>query len=78
MKLTVTYLIKRKDDYDDLYIMNRPSESFPDIKYSTDKRDAKEFNGLDNTSIDMTKHIAIKKTETKTTEYEEVDYDWRT
>ncbi|PTJ79280.1 DUF2483 family protein [Staphylococcus kloosii] len=73
MKQTVTYLIKKKDD--DLYITNKPSESNDTIKYSTDRRDAREFNGLDNSIIDMTKHIAIKKTVTETTEYEEVDYD---
>ncbi|AVQ36617.1 DUF2483 family protein [Staphylococcus kloosii] len=73
MKQTVTYLIKKKDD--ELYITNKPSESNDTIKYSTDKRDSREFNGLDNSIIDMTKHIAIKKTVTETTEYEEVDYD---
>ena len=73
MKQTVTYLIKKKGD--DLYITNRPSESNDTIKYSTDRRDAREFNGLDNSIIDMTKHIAIKKTVTETIEYEEVDYD---
>lgn len=76
MKQTVTYLIKKKDD--DLYITNRPSEANDTIKYSTDRRDGREFNGLDNSIIDMTKHTAIKKTVTETTEYEEVDYDWRT
>lgn len=73
MKQTVTYLIKKKGD--DLYITNRPSEANDTIKYSTDRRDAREFNGLDNSIIDMTRHTAIKKTVTETTEYEEVDYD---
>ena len=76
MKQTVTYLIKKKGD--DLYITNKPSEANDTIKYSTDRRDAREFNGLDNSIIDMTRHTAIKKTVTETTEYEEVDYDWRT
>ena len=75
-KETVTYIIKRKGiDDDDLYITNRPSENVPTIRYSTDKRDAKHFDGLDKTSIDMTKHVAIKKTVTETTKYEEVAYD---
>ncbi|MEJ7472036.1 DUF2483 family protein, partial [Staphylococcus epidermidis] len=37
--------------------------------------DAKGFDGLDKSVIDMTKHTAIKKTVTETTEYEEVEYD---
>ncbi|MBF0770349.1 DUF2483 family protein [Staphylococcus warneri] len=75
MKETMTYLIKRNDVGDDLYITNRPSDNFPDIKYSTNRRDAKDFDGMDNAVIDMTKHTAIKKTVTETTEYEEVEYD---
>ncbi|CQD26492.1 DUF2483 family protein [Staphylococcus capitis] len=74
MKETVTYIIKRKDN--DLYITNKPSENFPAIKYSTDMRDAKDFDGLDKTSIDMTQHKAIKKTVTETTKYEEVDHEF--
>ncbi|MEX6267643.1 DUF2483 family protein [Staphylococcus saprophyticus] len=73
MKQIVTYLIKKKGD--DLYITNRPSEANDTIKYSTDRRHGREFNGLDNSIIDMTKHTAIKKTLTETVEYEEVDYD---
>ncbi|MCD9066020.1 DUF2483 domain-containing protein [Staphylococcus pasteuri] len=75
MKETVTYLIKRKDIDDELYVTNRPSENFPDIKYSTNRRDAKDFDGMDNTVIDMTKHKAIKKIVKETTEYEEVEYE---
>lgn len=75
MKETVTYLIKRKDIDDELYITNRPSENFPDIKYSTNRRDAKDFDGMDNSVIDMTKHKAIKKIVKETTKYEEVEYD---
>lgn len=75
MKETVTYLIKLKGIDEDIYITNRPSENFPDIKYSTNRRDAKDFDGMDNAVIDMTKHKAIKKTVTETTEYEEVEYE---
>lgn len=75
MKETVTYLIKRKDIDDELYVTNRPSENFPDIKYSTNRRDAKDFDGMDNAVIDMTKHKAIKKIVKETIEYEEVEYD---
>ncbi|HEK9463931.1 MULTISPECIES: DUF2483 family protein [Bacillati] len=75
MKETVTYLIKLKDVDDDIYITNRPSENFPDIKYSTNRRDAKDFDGMDNAVIDMTKHTAIKKTVKESTEYEEVEYE---
>ena len=72
MKETVTYLIKLKDAPFDLYITNKPSANFPTIKYSTSSGDA---DGLDKTVIDMTKHIAIKKTVTETTKFEEVEYD---
>lgn len=75
MKETVTYLIKRNDVDDDLYITNRPSDNFPYIKYSTNRRDAKDFDGMDNAVIDMTKHKAIKKTVKESTEYEEVEYE---
>ncbi|MBF2236401.1 DUF2483 family protein [Staphylococcus epidermidis] len=75
MKETVTYLIKLKDAPFDLYITNKPSTNFPTIKYSTNSGDAKDFDGLDKTVIDMTKHIAIKKTVTETTKFEEVEYD---
>ncbi len=75
MKETVTYLIKRKDIDDELYVTNRPSENFPDIKYSTNRRDAKDFDGMDNVVIDMTKHKAIKKIVKETIEYEEVEYE---
>ena len=73
MKETVTYIIKRKDN--DLYITNKPSENFPTIKYSTDMRDAKDFDGLEKSVIDMTEHIAIKKTVTETNKYEDVECD---
>ncbi|MDU5228273.1 MAG: DUF2483 family protein, partial [Staphylococcus epidermidis] len=43
--------------------------------YSRDRRRAREFAGLEDVSIDMTKHRAIKKKVTETTEYEEVEYD---
>lgn len=76
MKETVTYLIKLKDAPFDLFITNKPSTNFPTIKYSTNIGDAKGFDGLDKSVIDMTKHTAIKKTVTETTEYEEVKYDW--
>ncbi|NYL03862.1 DUF2483 family protein, partial [Salmonella enterica] len=40
-----------------------------------DKRRAREFDGLDKASIDMTQHAAIKKVVTETTKYEEVGLD---
>ncbi|HDA7553623.1 TPA: DUF2483 family protein [Staphylococcus aureus] len=73
MKQIVTYLIKHKDE--NLFITNRPTEVNDTVKYSTDMRDAREFDGLDKTVIDMSKHIAIKKTVTETIEYEEVEHD---
>ena len=44
MKQTVTYLIKHKDE--NLFITNRPTEVNDTVKYSTDMRDAREFDGL--------------------------------
>ncbi|MDU1478866.1 MAG: DUF2483 family protein [Staphylococcus epidermidis] len=72
MKETVTYLIKLKDAPFDLYITNKPNN---EDSYSRDRRRAREFAGLEDVSIDMTKHRAIKKKVTETTEYEEVEYD---
>ena len=74
MKETVTYLIKLKGAPFDLYITNKPNNE-EDTSYSRDRRRAREFVGLEDVSIDMTKHTAIKKTVTETTEYEEVEYD---
>ena len=76
-KQTVTYLIKLKYAPNDVYVMNRPTKQIPTIKYSTDRRDAKDFNGMEDAVVDMTYHTAIKKTVTETTEYEEVAYDAR-
>ncbi|ANZ33903.1 MULTISPECIES: DUF2483 family protein [Staphylococcus] len=73
MKSTVTYLIKMKET--NLYIINRPTYNNPTVKYSTDKRDAREFNGLEDAEVDMNNHVAIKKVVTETTEYEEVDFN---
>ena len=73
VKETVTYIIKRKDN--DLYVTNMPSYNFPAIKYSTEFRDAKEFNGVDKSSIDMTVHKAIKHTHIEQDKYEEVKLD---
>lgn len=72
MSETVTYLLKANTDFDNLYITNKPTEQMPVIKYSTERRDAREFNGLDNSVVDMSKHTAIKKVVTETTKYEEV------
>ncbi|MFW3529761.1 DUF2483 family protein [Staphylococcus caprae] len=73
MRQTVTYLIKRKNE--NLFITNKPTDTNDTVKYSTDRRDAREFNGMEDANIDMTNHVAIKKTVTETTEYEEVEYE---
>lgn len=70
MKQTTTYIIKHK--MIDIYVTNKPSEQSPHISYSTDFGRAREFDGMENASIDMSDHIAIMKTVTETTEYEEV------
>jgi hypothetical protein len=51
-----------------LYIRNRPNAP-EDTDYTRDKRRAREFDGLDKASIDMTQHAAIKKVVTETTKY---------
>ena len=72
MKETVTYLIKLKNSPFDMYIRNKPS--YPeDTDYTRNKNRARDFNGLDDVSIDMTMHKAIKKTITEKTKYEEVN-----
>lgn len=74
MKQSVTYLIKLRSAPFPLYISNRPNDA-EDTSYSRDKRRAREFDGLDDISIDMTHHVAIKKVETTSVKYEEVEYD---
>lgn len=73
MKQTTTYIIKHK--MIDIYVTNKPSDNTSEINYSTNFSRAREFNGLDNASIDMSDHIAIMKTVTETTEYKEVHID---
>lgn len=61
MKEVITYIIKAKTDFDDLYIYNKPSGNNPKIIYTNEKSDAKEFSGMEKASIDMTKHKAFKR-----------------
>ena len=75
MKETVTYLIKLKNAPFDLYITNKPT--FAEVtSYTRNRNRARDFNGLDDVSIDMTEHIAIKKVVTEQTKYEEVDNEF--
>lgn len=73
LKETITYLIKRKDT--DLFVTNKPTDRNGDISYSTKFNRAREFNGIEDASIDMTNHVAIKHTHIEKDEYEEVAYD---
>lgn len=73
MKQTVTYLIKHRDT--GLYVTNRPTEQNNTIKYSTDRRDGREFDGIDKSVIDMSEHVAVKHTHIEDDIYEEVEYD---
>ena len=73
MKETITYLIKRKDT--ELFVTNKPTDRNGDISYSTNFNRAREFNGIEGASIDMTNHVAIKHTHIEKDEYEEVTYD---
>ena len=72
MKETVTYLIKLKNAPFDLYITNKPMTA-DDTSYTRNRSRARDFSGLDNVSIDMTEHTAIKKVVTEQTKYEEVN-----
>ena len=72
MKETVTYLIKLKNAPFDLYITNKPMTA-DDTSYTRNRSRARDFNGLDDVSIDMTAHTAIKKVVTEQTKYEEVN-----
>lgn len=72
MKETVTYLIKLKNVPFDLYISNKPMTP-EDTSYTRNRSRARDFNGLDDVSIDMTEHTAIKKVVTEQTKYEEVN-----
>lgn len=75
VKETITYLIKHK--YMPIYVTNKPSESNPEISYSTQFSRAREFNGLDEATIDMNNHIAIKHTRIEDDKFEEISYEWK-
>lgn len=71
MKTIVTYFYKHKDL--DIYVTNRPTDANPTIKYSTDKRDARKFDGTEDVLIDTTAHEIYKHTHTETDEIERVE-----
>lgn len=73
MKQITTYIIKHK--LLKAYVTNKPSENAPDISYSTNFGRAREFDGIDNSKIDMNDHVAIRKTVTEQVEYEEVSHE---
>ncbi|MDT3959501.1 DUF2483 family protein [Staphylococcus kloosii] len=72
MNETITYLIRHKDI--PIYITNKPSGNNPEVNYSTNRSRAREFNGMEEASINMDYHIAIKKTVKETIEYKEVEH----
>ena len=74
MKETVTYIIRHREI--PIYITNKPSDSNPETSYSTNRSRAREFDGMEEAKINMDYHIAIKKTVTETTKYEEVDNEF--
>ena len=74
MSEKITYLIRHKEI--PIYITNKPSDSNPEVNYSTNRSRAREFNGMEEASINMDYHIAIKKTVKETIEYKEVEHDW--
>lgn len=72
-KETVTYLIRHREM--PIYVTNKPSDKNPEISYSTQFNRAREFNGLDEVTIDMSYHMAIKHTHIEEDKYEEIDYE---
>lgn len=66
-KETITYIISK----DNLWVTNKPSKQFSTIKYSTSKSDARQFDGLDDLSIDLTGHKIFKVTHIEIREEEE-------
>ena len=74
MKETVTYLIKVKGGPFDLYLSNKPMTP-EDASYTRNRSRARDFNGLEDASINMTEHTAIKKVVTEQTKYKEIEYD---
>ncbi|GAB5691912.1 DUF2483 family protein [Staphylococcus aureus] len=73
MKQTVTYIIRHRDM--PIYITNKPTDNNSDISYSTNRNRAREFNGMEEASINRDYHKAIKETVTEAMEYEEADHD---
>lgn len=73
MSKVVTYFYKHKDL--DIYVTNRPTDANPNIKYSTDKRDARKFDGMENVLIDTTTHDVYKHTHIETDEIERVELE---
>ncbi|CAC7192856.1 phage protein [Staphylococcus aureus] len=57
MKQTVTYIIRHRDM--PIYITNKPTDNNSDISYSTNRNRAREFNGMEEASINMDYHKAI-------------------
>ena len=74
MSETITYIIRHRDM--PIYITNKPTDNNSDVSYSTNRNRAREFNGMEEASINMDYHIAIKKTVTETIQYEEVDNEF--
>ncbi len=74
MSETITYIIRHRDI--PIYITNKPSDNNPEVNYSTNRSRAREFNGMEEASINMDNHMAIKKIVTETTKYEEVNNEF--
>lgn len=74
MKETITYIIRHREI--PIYITNKPTDNNSDINYSTNRQRAREFNGMEEASINMDYHVAVKKTVKESTEYKEVDNEF--
>ncbi|MCS4930543.1 DUF2483 domain-containing protein, partial [Staphylococcus aureus] len=54
MNQTVTYIIRHRDM--PIYITNKPTDNNSDVSYSTNRNRAREFNGMEEASINMDYH----------------------
>lgn len=59
-----------------IYIINKLIDNNLDISYFINRNRVREFNGMEEVSINMDYYKVIKKIVIEIIEYEEVEYDW--
>ncbi|HCT1236871.1 TPA: DUF2483 family protein [Staphylococcus aureus] len=58
MNQTVTYIIRHRDM--PIYITNKPTDNNSDVSYSTNRNRAREFNGMEEASINIQYQQCVK------------------